>query len=143
MIATQSCYDKAVILQTMVMSKLDQYLPEKNVSFSNDDQPWFTPELKEQDRRRIYEYRQHRRSFHRKSLDKKFSCTVCEIKFGQKLKAVTHVENKHVDCLQYKCPLCRASKGTRLAYESHLRRGHGARVMDYIPVIKYKKIFSV
>eukprot|EP00090_Calanus_glacialis_P036228 TRINITY_DN6181_c1_g1_i14.p1 TRINITY_DN6181_c1_g1~~TRINITY_DN6181_c1_g1_i14.p1 ORF type:complete len:302 (-),score=67.74 TRINITY_DN6181_c1_g1_i14:18-923(-) len=78
-----------------------------------------------------------------KSVHKKFSCTVCDMKFGSKVKAVTHVENKHVDCLQYKCPLCRASKGTRLAYESHLRRGHGARVMDYHPVIRSKKIFSV
>ena len=37
-----------------------------------------------------------------KSVDKKFSCTVCDIQFGQKGKAVTHVENKHVDFLQYK-----------------------------------------
>ena len=40
-----------------------------------------------------------------KSVHKKFSCTVCDMKFGSKVKAVTHVENKHVDCLQYKCPL--------------------------------------
>ena len=78
-----------------------------------------------------------------KRILKKFSCTICGIKFVNKGKAVTHVENKHVDCLQYKCPLCRASKGTRLAYESHLRRGHGARVMDYHPVIRSKKMFSV
>ena len=78
-----------------------------------------------------------------KSVDKKFSCEVCEIKFRQKAKAVTHVEKKHVDCLQYKCPLCRASKGTRLAYESHLRRGHGANVKDYSPLIRCKKMFSV
>ena len=74
---------------------------------------------------------------------KKFSCSICCIKFISKGKAVSHVENKHVDCLQYKCPLCRASKGTRLAYESHLRRGHGARVIDHEPVIKSKKHFHV
>jgi len=78
-----------------------------------------------------------------KSVHKKFSCTVCEMKFVSKLKAVTHVENKHVDCLQYKCPLCRASKGTRLAYESHLRRGHGAKVNQYSPHIRCKKQFLV
>ena len=48
-----------------------------------------------------------------------------------------------MDCLQYKCPLCRASKGTRLAYESHLRRGHGVKVKDYSPLIRCKKMFSV
>jgi len=78
-----------------------------------------------------------------KSVHKKFSCTVCDMKFVSRVKAVTHVENKHVDCLQYKCPLCRASKGTRLAYESHLRRGHGVKVKDYSPHIRCKKQFSV
>ena len=78
-----------------------------------------------------------------KSVHKKFSCTVCDMKFVTKVKAVTHVENKHVDCLQYKCPLCRASKGTRLAYESHLRRGHGAKVAQYSPHIRCKKQFLV
>ena len=78
-----------------------------------------------------------------KSVHKKFSCTVCDMKFATKVKAVTHVENKHVDCLQYKCPLCRGSKGTRLAYESHLRRGHGAKVKDYSPRIRSKRMFSV
>jgi len=78
-----------------------------------------------------------------KKVRKKFTCTICDIKFINKVKAVTHVENKHVECLQYKCPLCRASKGTRLAYESHLRRGHSANVRDYSPVIRCKKIFEV
>ena len=78
-----------------------------------------------------------------KRIHKKFSCTVCDIKFACKVKALTHVENKHVDCLLYKCPLCRASKGTRLAYESHLRRGHGAKVKDYCSSIRIKKSFYV
>ena len=78
-----------------------------------------------------------------KSVHKKFSCTVCDMKFVSRVKAVTHVENKHVDCLQYKCPLCRASKGTRLAYESHLRRGHGVKVQDYSPHVRCKRQFSV
>jgi len=78
-----------------------------------------------------------------KCIYKKFSCTVCDIKFASKVKALTHVENKHVDCLQYKCPLCRTCKGTRLAYESHLRRGHGAKVKDYCPLIRIKKTFCV
>ena len=78
-----------------------------------------------------------------KNIHKKFFCTVCDMKFASKVKAVAHVENKHVDCLQYKCPLCRASKGTRLAYESHLRRGHGAKVNQYSPHIRCKKQFLV
>ena len=80
---------------------------------------------------------------HVKAVLRKFVCTVCDMKFANRLKAVTHVENKHVDCLVYKCPLCRASKVTRLAYESHLRRGHGARPDQHRPLIKAKKKFSV
>lgn len=78
-----------------------------------------------------------------KNVQKKFLCTVCDMKFTHKTKALTHVENKHVDCLQYKCPLCRASKVTRLAYESHLRRGHSARVDQHSPIIRCKKKFCV
>ena len=41
---------------------------------------------------------------------KRAVCKVCDIKFVKREKARAHVENKHLDCLQYKCPLCRASK---------------------------------
>ena len=78
-----------------------------------------------------------------KNVNKKVVCTICKVKFVSKVKAKTHVENKHVDCLMYKCPLCRVTKVTRLAYESHLRRGHGARVTDYSPLIRLRKNFMV
>ena len=78
-----------------------------------------------------------------KIVSKKFLCTVCDMKFANRGKALAHVENKHVDCLQYKCPLCRASKVTRLAYESHLRRGHNTRPEHHSALIKCKKKFCV
>jgi len=78
-----------------------------------------------------------------KYAEKKFTCTVCDIKFNNKAKAIAHLENKHIDCLQYKCPLCRGSKSSRLAYESHIRRGHGANVKSYHPIIRCKKKFFV
>merc|ERR1711936_1232388 len=74
---------------------------------------------------------------------KRAVCTVCEIKFVKREKARAHIENKHLDCLQYKCPLCRASKVTRLAYESHLRRGHSAKARDYQPQIRLKRRFGL
>jgi hypothetical protein len=70
---------------------------------------------------------------------KRAVCTVCDIKFLKREKAMAHMENKHLDCLQYKCPLCRASKVTRLAYESHVRRGHSARAGDHRPQIRLKR----
>ena len=45
-IREESCHEKAIILQSLIMDNLDKYLPEKTVNFSSDDQPWFTPELK-------------------------------------------------------------------------------------------------
>jgi len=74
---------------------------------------------------------------------KRAVCTVCDIKFVKWEKARAHVENKHLDCLQYKCPLCRASKVTRLAYESHLRRGHSAKARDHLPQIRLKRRFGL
>ena len=78
-----------------------------------------------------------------KYAEKKFICTVCDIKFSNKVKIKAHLENKHVECLQYKCPLCRSIKSTRLAYESHIRRGHGVNVKSYSPLIRCKKNFFV
>jgi len=80
---------------------------------------------------------------HVKTVNTKFACKVCDMKFTSKYKALTHVENKHVTCLQYKCPLCRTSKGTRLSYESHLRRGHQAKVKDHSPTVRVRGHFSV
>ena len=40
-----------------------------------------------------------------KSVNKKVICNICKLKFVNKAKAKAHVENKHVDCLMYKCPL--------------------------------------
>ena len=78
-----------------------------------------------------------------KYAEKKFICTICNIKFSNKVKAKAHLENKHVDCLQYKCPLCKSIKPTRLAYESHIRRGHGENVKSNSPLIRCKKNFLV
>ena len=51
-ISADSAHEKAVILQSMLMNKIDQYLPEKVMLFSSDDQPWLTPELKQLDKLR-------------------------------------------------------------------------------------------
>ena len=50
---------------------------------------------------------------------KRAVCTVCDIKFVKREKARAHVENKHLDCLQYKCPLCRASKVEHIFVSYH------------------------
>ena len=64
--------EKALILQNTLLRKIDQYMPEKTMTFSSDDQPFFTPELKTLDKRRKQEYRRHRRSFKWRALNRQF-----------------------------------------------------------------------
>ena len=75
-----SAHEKAEILQSMIMNKMDQYLPESSVCFSSDDQTWFTPELKQLDKQRKLEYRKHRRSFRWKEMNKKFKLKISSTK---------------------------------------------------------------
>ena len=55
---------------------------------------------------------------------KRAVCKVCDIKFVKREKARAHVENKHLDCLQYKCPLCRASKVTSHSHRYQNLQNH-------------------
>ena len=75
-LSAESAHEQAMILQTMLMQKVDEYLPEKMVSVSSDDQPWFTPELKELDKKRKTEYRRHRKSARWRALNKSFKTKV-------------------------------------------------------------------
>ena len=75
-----TAHDKAMLFQSIIMEKINQCLPERTVSFSSDDQPWFTPELKQLDKARKLEYRKHRRSFRWKQLNNKFKKIVFLLK---------------------------------------------------------------
>ena len=92
MTAAESAHEKALVLQSMLMEKVDQYLPESTVSFSSDDQPWFTPELKQLDKRRKTEYRRHRRSFRWKELNKKFKEKVSKTKSSYYARKVQDIK---------------------------------------------------
>ena len=68
----KSAHEKATALQTLVMKQLNNFLPEKTTTFTSEDQPWATPEIKEIDRRKKREYYKHRRSPKWKRLNKLF-----------------------------------------------------------------------
>ena len=68
----ESAHEKAMILQMSLMGKVEEFMPEKTVTFSSDDKPFFTPELKRLDRKRKEEYRRHRRSLRWRTLNKEF-----------------------------------------------------------------------
>ena len=45
---------KAVLLQNILLEKINQFLPEKNRLISSDDDPWVTEEVKKLKRQREY-----------------------------------------------------------------------------------------
>jgi hypothetical protein len=77
---------------------------------------------------------------------RKISCTVCGMKFPHLLKGLNHVENKHVDCLQYKCSLCKSVKNSRLAFDCHVRSRHSVGNSPppaITPLCRLKRPFSI
>jgi len=76
-------------------------------------------------------------------INKRISCGICGMKFFNKTKAKSHVENKHVDCFQYKCPFCKSVKVKRLSYQCHIVAKHSAKKGQFIPKIRMRKKFCV
>ena len=59
---TPSSHNKADILHSTLMSKINEVLPVKTIKVSNDDQPWCNEEVKKKKQVKQCEYRNHRRS---------------------------------------------------------------------------------
>ena len=68
----ESSHEKAAILQKMLLDNLNKFLPEKVTKFTNEDRPFFTPELKALDRKRKNEFRKNRKSLKYIKLNKQF-----------------------------------------------------------------------
>ena len=68
----KSAHEKARALQNLMMKQLDHFLPEKTTTFTSEDQPWATPEIKDIDRRKKREYNKRRRSTKWKRLNEQF-----------------------------------------------------------------------
>ena len=65
-----TAHDQADIFQTTLLQKLNQFLPEKVIKFSSDDQVWVTPEIKMISRKKCREYFKNRKSSKWKALQK-------------------------------------------------------------------------
>ena len=68
----ETAHDKASILQNMIITALDTYLPKKTIKVTSDDKPWITSEVKQIDRQRKCEYYKKKKSQKWLELDKKF-----------------------------------------------------------------------
>ena len=69
---SESAHEKAEILQSTLMSVLDQCIPEVKMTFSSDDKEFFTSELKSLDRKRKRVYSRHGRSEKWQHINNKF-----------------------------------------------------------------------
>ena len=82
---------KAEILQNIILTKLDEFCPEKVRKISSDDQPFFTQELKRLHRRKRREFTKNRRSNKFLELKKKFKKKVEEEKKNFKKRMIDDV----------------------------------------------------
>ena len=63
---------KEKMLNTTMMTKLDEYLPKKERKISSDDQPWVSEKMKKFKRLKEREYQKHRKSIKYLSLQSKY-----------------------------------------------------------------------
>lgn len=68
----ETANEKTELFENMFKDKYNEYFPKKIIKVANDDQPWFTPKLKDLDRIRKRLYHNQRRSPKWKALNKKF-----------------------------------------------------------------------
>ena len=57
-----SAHKKAEKFQNFLVSKYEEFFPEKVISISSDDQPFISTKLKRMKRRKCREYQKHRLS---------------------------------------------------------------------------------
>ena len=62
LLSAESAHEKAEILQNTLMEQINCFLPEKTVSFTSDDHPWTTSEIKDIARRKKREFFKRRKS---------------------------------------------------------------------------------
>ena len=92
-ISTQDVDVKAEMLQSMILSKLNEFCPEKLRKISSDDKPWFTQQLKKLDRRRRRCYRSKRCSQKYRDLQKQYEEKVATAKVHFKRNMIDDVMN--------------------------------------------------
>ena len=82
---------KAELLQNMVIEKLDEFCPTKTRRISNDDQPWFTENLRKLHRKKRREYNRNRRSRRFRRLQKLYESRQKEEKVKFKKRMIDDV----------------------------------------------------
>ena len=92
-INSESAHDKATVLHNLMMKQLNFFLPEKTATFTSEDQPWVTPEIKDIQRRKKREYSKKRKSPKWKRLNVQFEAKCNQAKTNYYNNIVMDLKN--------------------------------------------------
>ena len=77
---------KAETLQNIVLNKLHEVCPERNIKIASDDEPWFSEKLKKLQRKKARLFRKNRNSEQYKKMKKKYEIEIQKQKKTSKSK---------------------------------------------------------
>ena len=60
--SVETVHEKAAVLQSMSLEAMEKFFPEKNVTFSSDDEPWIDSQIKREIRKIKRIYSRHRKN---------------------------------------------------------------------------------
>ena len=89
-----TAHDKAEKFQNLLISKLDEFFPQKTRKIQSDDQPWMTQKLKKMDRTRRRLFRKERKSEKWNNCNKMFKKEVKNAKSSFYKKSVAELKTK-------------------------------------------------
>merc|ERR1711867_407312 len=87
-IKEESVDKKAETLQNIVLNKLDEVCPERNIKIANDDEPWFSEKLKKLQRKKARLFRKKRNSEQYKKMKKKYEIEITKAKKDFKIRTI-------------------------------------------------------
>ena len=87
-IKEESVDKKAETLQNIVLNKLDEVCPERNIKIASDDEPWFSEKLKKLQRKKARLFRKNRNSEQYKKMKKKYEIEITKAKKDFKIRTI-------------------------------------------------------
>ena len=91
----ETAHEKAELLHTTLLEKMELYLPEKSIKIRQDDDPWVTSEIKSLDRLQKRQYRKHKKSVKWNVLNQKYKEKCEKAKHDYSANIVNDLKNSN------------------------------------------------
>ena len=92
----ETAHDKAEVLQSILLDKLNTFLPEKTLRIREDDPPWINREFKALDRAQKRQYRKHKKSAKWHKLNKEYIEKIKQAKQDYSSNIVNDLKSSNV-----------------------------------------------